>query len=146
VRGPVARSDGRLARAASAAAGRAAYGRRTMQPVAEPTVLITGSSSGIDRATARHFHARGWNVVATMRDPGRETELDPLDRVLVTRLDVQDEASIHAAVAAGLARFGRLDALVNNAGYGAYGPLEATPMDALRRQFEVNVLGLLATT
>lgn len=117
-----------------------------MQPVAEPTVLVTGSSSGVGRATARHFHARGWNVVATMRDPGRETELDPLDRVLVTRLDVQDEASIHAAVAAGLARFGRLDALVNNAGYGAYGPLEATPMDALRRQFEVNVLGLLATT
>lgn len=110
------------------------------------TVLITGTSTGLGRATAQLFHARGWNVVATMRAPQHETELSALDDVLVTRLDVQDEASIAAAVHAGLARFGRIDALVNNAGYGAYGPLEDTPMDKVRRQFEVNVLGVLATT
>jgi NAD(P)-dependent dehydrogenase (short-subunit alcohol dehydrogenase family) len=111
-----------------------------------PTVLITGASTGLGRATAKLFHARGWNVAATMRNPGAETELTQLDHMLVTKLDVQDEPSIHAAVQATLARFGRIDALVNNAGYGAYGPLEVTPLEKIRRQFDVNVLGLLATT
>jgi NAD(P)-dependent dehydrogenase (short-subunit alcohol dehydrogenase family) len=111
-----------------------------------PTVFITGCSSGIGRATAQLFQARGWNVVATMRSPQQETELRLLERVLVARLDVQDEASIQAAVDAALARFGRIDVLVNNAGYGAYGPLEATPMSKVRRQFDVNVHGLIATT
>jgi NAD(P)-dependent dehydrogenase (short-subunit alcohol dehydrogenase family) len=110
------------------------------------TILITGASSGIGRASAKHFHAQGWNVIATMRAPERETELTALERVLVTRLDVEDTASIDAAVGAGLARFGSIDALLNNAGYGAYGPLEATPLEKIRRQYDVNVLGLLATT
>lgn len=110
------------------------------------TILITGTSSGIGRATAQYFQSKGWNVVATMRQPAQETELTQLENVLVTRLDVQDSASIQAAVEAGLKRFGRIDALLNNAGYGAYGPLEATPPEKIRRQFEVNVLGLLATT
>lgn len=110
------------------------------------TILITGASSGIGRATARRFQAAGWNVIATMRAPERETELTRLDGVLVTRLDVLDVPSIATAVEAGLARFGRIDALLNNAGYGAYGPLEATPLEKVRRQFDVNVLGLIATT
>lgn len=110
------------------------------------TILITGSSSGIGRASARYFQSQGWNVIATMRTPESETELNQLDRVLVTRLDVEDTLSITTAVAAGLARFGQIDALLNNAGYGAYGPLEATPPEKIRRQFDVNVLGLLATT
>jgi NAD(P)-dependent dehydrogenase (short-subunit alcohol dehydrogenase family) len=110
------------------------------------TVLITGTSSGLGRASAKLFQSKGWNVVATMRAPERETELTARERTLVTRLDVQDAASIEASVAAGLAKFGRIDALVNNAGYGAYGPLEATPAATIRRQFDVNVLGLLATT
>ncbi len=110
------------------------------------TVFITGTSSGLGRATARLFQARGWNVVATMRRPEHENELDRLDNTLVTRLDVQDNASIHAAVDAGLERFGRIDALINNAGYGTYGPLEATPQEKIARQFDVNVLGLIATT
>jgi NAD(P)-dependent dehydrogenase (short-subunit alcohol dehydrogenase family) len=110
------------------------------------TLLITGASSGIGKAAARRFQAEGWNVIATMRSPERETELTGLDGVLVTRLDVQDVASIGAAVDAGLQRFERIDALLNNAGYGAYGPLEATPLDKVRRQFDVNVMGVLATT
>ena len=110
------------------------------------TIIITGTSSGLGRATAQRFQHEGWNVVATMRSPEQESELTGLDNVLVTRLDVQDHDSIHAAVSAGIARFGRIDALVNNAGYGAYGPLEATPVEKIRRQFDVNVLGLLATT
>ena len=110
------------------------------------TVLITGASSGIGKATARFFQAKGWNVIATMRSPEAETELTSLDRVLVTRLDVTDATSIDSAVAAGLAKFGHIDVLVNNAGYGAYGPLEAFSMERIRRQFDTNVIGLLAVT
>ena len=110
------------------------------------SILITGASSGIGKAATRRFQAEGWNVIATMRSPERETELIGLDGVLVTRLDVLDVSSIGAAVNAGLRRFGRIDAVLNNAGYGAYGPLEATPLDKMRRQFDVNVMGVLATT
>jgi NAD(P)-dependent dehydrogenase (short-subunit alcohol dehydrogenase family) len=81
-----------------------------------------------------------------MRNPDAELELRQLDRTLVTRLDVQDIVSIHAAVKAGIDEFGRIDALVNNAGYGAYGALEATPLEKITRQFDVNVIGVLATT
>lgn len=110
------------------------------------TILITGASSGIGKATALRFQAEGWNVIATMRTPAQAQELATLDNVLVTRLDVLETASIASAVQAGLGRFGRIDVLLNNAGYGAYGPLEATPLDKVRRQFDVNVIGLLATT
>ena len=110
------------------------------------TILITGASSGIGKVTAKLFHDKGWNVIATMRSPEKEDELTKLDNTLVTRLDVTDEASIAAAVAAGVDAFGQIDVLLNNAGYGAYGPLEAFPMDNIRRQFETNVIGLLATT
>jgi NAD(P)-dependent dehydrogenase (short-subunit alcohol dehydrogenase family) len=110
------------------------------------TILITGASSGIGKATAKLFNEKGWNVIATMRTPANESELTELDNVLVTRLDVTDLASIDAAVAAGLDRFGSIDALVNNAGYGAYGPLEATSRDKVVRQFDTNVIGLLDVT
>ncbi|MEO0836539.1 MAG: SDR family oxidoreductase, partial [Cyanobacteria bacterium J06642_3] len=89
---------------------------------------------------------KGWNVIATMRKPELEEELTALDNVLVARLDVQDSNSITAAVDAGIARFGTIDVLLNNAGYGSYGVLEATPIEKIRRQFDVNVIGLLETT
>mgnify|MGYP001819563267 FL=1 len=81
-----------------------------------------------------------------MRTPENETELNQLDNVLVTRLDVTDRSSIAEAVAAGAERFGGIDALVNNAGYGAFGPLEATSTDSIERQFDTNVIGLLDVT
>lgn len=109
------------------------------------TILITGASSGIGKATAAHFQAKGWNVVATMRKVEDGKELADLENVLVTRLDLLDGASIKAAVAAGVDRFGGIDVLLNNAGYGSYGVLEATPADTLRRQFDVNVFGLVET-
>ncbi|MCL6709195.1 SDR family oxidoreductase [Pseudomonas sp. R2.Fl] len=109
------------------------------------TVLITGASSGIGRASARLFHEAGFNVVATMRRPESETELDRLSNVLVTRLDVEDKASIEAAIAAGIDRFGGIDVLVNNAGYGLYGIFEAIPEDKLRQQFQVNLFGVMDT-
>lgn len=110
------------------------------------TLFITGSSSGIGKVTAAHFAEKGWNVVATMRNTDNGTELAALDNVLVTRLDVTDLDSIDSAVAAGLERFGSIDALVNNAGYGAAGPLEAIPRESIVRQFDTNIIGLLDTT
>jgi NAD(P)-dependent dehydrogenase (short-subunit alcohol dehydrogenase family) len=110
------------------------------------TILITGASSGIGKAAAKHFQAKGWNVVATMRNPGQEQELTKLDNMLVTRLDVEEPESITAAVAEALGRFGQIDVLVNNAGYGSFGVLEATSSEKIRRQFAVNVFGLLDTT
>jgi NAD(P)-dependent dehydrogenase (short-subunit alcohol dehydrogenase family) len=110
------------------------------------TILITGSSTGIGKATAKFFHEKGWNVVATMRTPEKETELKRLDNVLVTRLDVLDLDSIKAAIKEGIEKFGKIDVVVNNAGYGAYGPLESFPRENIIRQFNTNVTGLLDVT
>jgi len=110
------------------------------------TILVTGASSGIGKATAKHFQSKGWNVIATMRDPSAETDLNDLENMLVTRLDVTDGASIHDAVAEGIARFGKIDVMLNNAGYGAYGALEAFSMERIRRQFDTNVIGLMEVT
>lgn len=110
------------------------------------TILITGASSGIGEATARHFQANGWNVVATMRNPDAAHELGALVNLHLARLDVTDADSITAAVREGIDRFGGIDVLLNNAGYGAYGALEAFPMDRIRRQFDTKVIGLLEVT
>jgi NADP-dependent 3-hydroxy acid dehydrogenase YdfG len=110
------------------------------------TILITGASSGIGKATAILFQKNEWNVIATMRKPEDGQELHQLENILVTRLDVTDSSSITSAVALGIEKFGRIDALLNNAGYGAYGPLEATPVEKIERQFATNVTGLLNTT
>ena len=110
------------------------------------TILITGASSGIGKATALRFQSEGWNVVATMRDPSAGRDLEQLDRVTVSRLDVTDASTIDAAIATAVDRFGPIDVLLNNAGYGAYGPLEAFSTERIRRQFDTNVIGLLAVT
>jgi NADP-dependent 3-hydroxy acid dehydrogenase YdfG len=110
------------------------------------TILITGASSGIGKETARLFQSRGWNVIATMRNPENENELSQLDNVLVAKLDVLDLDSISSAIVDGIQKFGKIDVLVNNAGYGAYGPLESFPRDRILRQFNTNVIGLLDVT
>lgn len=110
------------------------------------TILITGSSTGIGRACAKFFQEKGWNVIATMRTPAKETELNTLDNVLVTRLDVQDLASIDAALQAGVDRFGKIDVLLNNAGYGLMGTFESIDRAAIQRQYDVNVFGLFDCT
>jgi NAD(P)-dependent dehydrogenase (short-subunit alcohol dehydrogenase family) len=109
------------------------------------TIFITGASSGIGRATTRHFAQQGWNIVATMRNPDDGADLADLPGVVVDRLDLLEPDSIRRAVAAAEERFDGIDVLVNNAGYGAFGLLEATPIEVIRRQFDVNVFGLIET-
>ncbi len=110
------------------------------------TILITGASSGIGKTTAKYFQEKGWNVVATMRKPEQENELTQLENVKVTKLDVLDLESIDHAIQEGIATFGKIDVLLNNAGYGAFGPLEAFPREDMVRQFNTNVIGLLDVT
>ena len=110
------------------------------------TIFITGSSSGIGKETAKLFQSKGWNVVATMRNPEQESELNNLNNVLVTRLDVLDLDSINSAIHQGIQEFGKIDVLLNNAGYGAYGPLESFPRERILKQFNTNVIGLLDVT
>jgi NAD(P)-dependent dehydrogenase (short-subunit alcohol dehydrogenase family) len=105
------------------------------------TVLITGCSSGYGRETARYFHSKGWNVVATMRTP-REDLLPRSERLRVLALDVTDAESIAAALEAS----GPIDVLVNNAGIGLLGAFEATPMATTREVFETNTFGVMAMT
>jgi NAD(P)-dependent dehydrogenase (short-subunit alcohol dehydrogenase family) len=105
------------------------------------TVLITGCSSGYGLETARHFHAQGWNVIATMRTP-REDRLPRSERLRVLPLDVTKPDSIAAAIAAS----GPVDVLVNNAGIGVVGVFEATPMATVREVFETNTFGVMAMT
>ena len=108
------------------------------------TIVVTGASSGIGKATARLFSSKGWNVIATMRDPAAEKDLRELSTLKLIALDVQDPAGPKAAVAAAIKAFGQIDVWLNNAGYGAFGPVEAGTREQIVRQFDVNVFGLIA--
>lgn len=110
------------------------------------TVLITGTSSGFGKTTAKHFASNGWNVIATMRNPAAEKDLVDTGDLLVTRLDVQDRGSIDQAIAAGIARFGQIDALINNAGFGLFGLFESISREKVQEQFDVNVFGVMDVT
>lgn len=110
------------------------------------TVLITGASQGLGRESAKKFAGEGWNVIASMRSPEKEKELNQLDNVLVVKLDVQNEQDINDALAAGIAKFGKIDTLINNAGYGVFGPFELATAEQIRTQFDVNVFGVMNLT
>jgi NAD(P)-dependent dehydrogenase (short-subunit alcohol dehydrogenase family) len=115
-------------------------------PTIPQTVLITGCSSGIGRAAALRFAEAGWNVVATMRDVSQAGELAAQPNLLVQQLDVTDRGLVNAAVDATLARFGRIDALVNNAGFGCFGPFELADDTLIERQLATYVLGVFNLT
>ena len=110
----------------------------------EQVTLITGASRGFGLAAAEELALRGHPVIATMRNPDRDRANlagIPANLVEIVRCDVTDRASIEAATAAGLARFGRIDALFNNAGYGLYGPVEDMSDDEVSRQIDTNFSG-----
>lgn len=108
------------------------------------TIVITGTSSGFGKLSVERFAAEGWNVVATVRKDSDLKIHDGLANVHTVLHDVDDEAADLALADLAVERFGRVDALVNNAGYYQAGPLEATTMDQVHRQFQTNVFGLIA--
>jgi NAD(P)-dependent dehydrogenase (short-subunit alcohol dehydrogenase family) len=112
----------------------------------EKTIFITGASSGIGRSTAKLFQKRGWNVIATMRTPEKESELKELANTFVTKLDVLELDSIKSAIREGIQAFGKIDVVLNNAGYGLMGTFESASRESIMRQFGVNVQGLFDVT
>jgi len=119
-----------------------------MQQENTPVWFITGCSTGLGRALAECAIARGWRVVATARDAVRIADMasGAPDRVLALSLDITNPADIDAAVAAARATFGRIDVLVNNAGYGYQSTVEEGEETEIRAQFDTNVFGLFAMT
>ena len=109
----------------------------------EKVVLITGASSGIGKETAKLFQAKNWKVAATMRSPEKAGNLKNIADLECNRVDVTDSESIRSAIALTLERFGRIDAVVNNAGYAVVGPFEAATPEQIERQFQTNVFGLM---
>ena len=112
------------------------------------TWFITGASSGFGMAFARYALECGYNVAATARSPEKLQSLatEQPNRVLVHRLDVTVPSEAEQAVSASLARFGRIDMLINNAGYGVVGAFEETPDAELRAQMETNFFGAVSVT
>ncbi|GBF34412.1 short-chain dehydrogenase [Desulfocucumis palustris] len=110
------------------------------------TVFITGASSGIGKETAKLFQERGWNVIATMRNPQAEKELVQLKNIKILQCDVTEQNSIKTAVNEGIKAFGNIDVLVNNAGYYILGPFEAATHEQIKRQIDTNLFGLIEVT
>ncbi|EDM38011.1 short-chain dehydrogenase [Pedobacter sp. BAL39] len=111
----------------------------------QKTIFITGASSGLGKATAKLFQANGWHVIATMRRPQEEDELKSLPLVTVLPLDVTDRAQIKKTVANILEDYS-VDVVLNNAGYGLIGPLEAFSDEQIQTQVQTNLFGMVDTT
>jgi len=108
------------------------------------TVLITGSSSGIGLETALLFHQNNWNVAATMRHPeSRKTKLHEIDEIQKLHLDVKNKESIKSAIQSIIEKFGKIDAVINNAGFALVGPFEESSDVQIRDQFDTNVFGVM---
>lgn len=115
---------------------------------ADPVWFISGCSTGFGRALAEAVLAKGWRAVVSARDAARVADLveGAGDRALAVSLDVTDQAQIDAAVQVATERFGKIDVLVNNAGYGYQSTVEEGTDEEIRAQFEANVFGLFALT
>lgn len=109
----------------------------------EKVVLITGASTGIGRETAKLFQTKNWKVAATMRNPENAEDLQKIVDLECIRLDVTDVDSIRSAIAETIDKFGRIDAVVNNAGFAVVGPFEAATQEQIDKQFQTNVYGLM---
>ena len=109
------------------------------------TIFITGASSGLGKATAKLFQAKGWNVIATMRNPEKDTELKQLPHVTVLKLDTTNAEQIKSAVATAI-NIHLVDVVFNNAGYGLIAPLESLTDEQIVKQIETNLLGVIRVT
>jgi short-subunit dehydrogenase len=109
----------------------------------DKVILITGASSGIGMETARLFQTKSWKVAATMRSPEKADNMQKIADLECIRLDVTDVESIRSAIAETQRKFGRIDVVVNNAGYGLFGAFEAASQEQIERQFQTNVFGLM---
>src|SRR5262245_5849532 len=110
----------------------------------EKVVLITGASTGIGNETAKLFQSKNWKVAATMRSPEKADDLQNIVDVECIRLDVTHPESVRSAIAESLEKFGRIDAVVNNAGFGVVGPFEAATDEQIEEVFQTNVFGLMS--
>lgn len=122
-----------------------------MIPLSDQVVMVTGASSGIGEAVVRRLARAGMKLVISARRADRlealARELDPAGaRVLVVAGDVTNDADRRRLVAAAREKFGRIDGLVNNAGYGTRGPVELVPVELIRKNFETNLFSLIALT
>ncbi|WP_134090956.1 SDR family oxidoreductase [Olivibacter sp. XZL3] len=109
------------------------------------TVFITGASSGIGKAAALLFQSKGWNVIATMRNPDKETELTLLENVTLLPLEVTDVEQIQSTTEKALS-LGNIDVVLNNAGYALFGAMEAFSHEQIERQINTNLLGTMYVT
>lgn len=109
------------------------------------TIFITGASTGLGKATAKLFASKGWNVIATMRKPEEEKELNLIENITLLPLDVTNLGEIETTTQKAIA-LGNIDVVFNNAGYGLMGPLESTTDAQVVRQLETNLLGVIRVT
>lgn len=109
------------------------------------TIFITGASTGLGKATAKLFTSKGWRVIATMRKPENEKELNLVDNITLLPLDVTNVEQIKATAQKAMS-LANIDVVFNNAGYGLMGPLESTTDEQLVRQLDTNLLGVIRVT
>ncbi|MCX2742807.1 SDR family oxidoreductase [Mangrovivirga sp. M17] len=110
------------------------------------TVLITGSSSGIGKAAVNFFATKEWCVAATMRNPEKEPDFKKSDNVKIFKLDVTNRDEVKNCIKDVINEFGKIDVLVNNAGYGLIGPLELGAPKQVKKQIETNIIGVINVT
>lgn len=111
----------------------------------QKTIFITGTSAGLGKVTAKLFQSKGWNVIATMRNPENETELTQLENVTILKLDVTNLTQIQETINKVIATHS-IDIVLNNAGYGLIGALEALTDEQISRQLNTNLLGVIRVT
>ncbi|EJL74050.1 SDR family oxidoreductase [Chryseobacterium populi] len=111
----------------------------------QKTIFITGASSGLGKSAAQLFQSKGWNVIATMRKTDNERELTALENVTVLKMDVTDKDQLDEIITDVLSRYD-INVVLNNAGYGLVGPLEAFTDEQIKKQIETNLMGVIRIT
>lgn len=108
----------------------------------QKTIFITGASTGLGKSTAKLFHSKGWQVIATMRNPEKETELNQLENIVLLPLDVTNPDQIIETIKNVTDKYS-VDVVLNNAGYGLIGALESLSDEQIFRQIQTNLMGVI---